>query len=420
MPIIFGTTYLYLYTPSYTCMRNNIIESLKSIGIPNENIETLYWVIVTIGIILLFYCCRVVSRRMIVPLIRKVTRRTKSQWDDILLNDDTIVAAFKLIPAIIIAATLPFLAENKEGTAYILTESFCNIYLVIVSVQLVCTILSSVNQLFNKAEKTKNHTLQGVFQMLKIAAICIGAIIIFSIMLDSNPTKILAGLGASAAVLMLVFKDSIMGLVAGVQLSANDMLRPGDWITMPKYNADGFVIDVNLTTIKVQNWDKTIITIPPYALISESFQNWRGMWDSGGRRIKRSILLDMNSIRFCSDSQLKMFAEKGYITEEINCNGPVVNLTVFRTWLERWLGNHPGVNSEMIFMVRQLEPTPKGLPLELYFFFNGTNWVPYEHLQSEIFEYLFALLPEFGLKAFQSPAGNDFNNAEGRIPRHLF
>lgn len=401
-------------------MRNSLIEILRRAGIPNESLETLYWIIITVAIIMLFYCSQVISRRIFVPLIRKVTRKTKSQWDDILLSDSAITTAFKLFPAIIITAMLPFLAENKESTIYTITENFCNIYLVVVSVQLVCTILSSVNQLFSQAEKTKNHTLQGVFQMLKIAAICVGAIIIFSIMLDSNPTKILAGLGASAAVLMLVFKDSIMGLVAGVQLSANDMLRPGDWITMPKYDADGFVIEVNLTTIKVQNWDKTIITIPPYALISESFQNWRGMWDSGGRRIKRSILIDMNSIRFCSESQLKSFAEKGYITEEINCNEPVVNLTVFRTWLEKWLSNHPKVNSEMIFMVRQLEPTSKGLPLELYFFFNGINWVPYEHLQSEIFEYLFALLPEFGLKAFQSPAGNDFTHSEGRIPRHLF
>lgn len=401
-------------------MRNSLIESLKSMGIPNENIETLYWVVIAIGIILLFYCSRVISRNIIVPLIRKVTRKTKSQWDDILLSDKVLLTAFKLIPAIILTAMLPFLADSKESTAYTITDNLCSIYLVIVSVQLVCAILSSVNHLFNKAEKTKNHTLQGVFQMLKIAAICIGAIIIFSIMLDSNPTNILAGLGASAAVLMLVFKDSIMGLVAGVQLSANDMLRPGDWITMPKYDADGFVVEVNLTTIKVQNWDKTIITIPPYALISESFQNWRGMWDSGGRRIKRSILLDMNSIRFCDENQLKMFAEKGYLTDEINSSEPVVNLTVFRTWLEKWLGNHPKVNSEMTFMVRQLEPTPKGLPLELYFFFNGTNWVPYEHLQSEIFEYLFALLPEFGLKSFQSPAGLDFNNNERRIPRHLF
>jgi miniconductance mechanosensitive channel len=203
---------------------------------------------------------------------------------------------------------------------------------------------------------------------------------------------------------MLVFKDSIMGLVAGVQLSANDMLRPGDWITMEKYGADGMVQDVSLTTVKVQNWDKTITTIPPYALVSESFQNWRGMFDSGGRRIKRSIFIDMNSVAFCTAEQTKELADKGLIAAT---HENMVNLTVFREWVEMWLKNHQKVNKGMITMVRQLQPTAQGLPLELYFFFDGTAWVDYEHLQAEVFEYLLATLPQFGLKAFQSPTGND-------------
>jgi miniconductance mechanosensitive channel len=248
--------------------------------------------------------------------------------------------------------------------------------------------------------------------MLKIVAICIGAIIIVSIIIDKDPTKLLAGLGASAAVLMLVFKDSIMGLVAGVQLSANDMLRPGDWIEMPKYGADGTVIDVTLTTIKVQNWDKTITTIPPYALVSDSFQNWRGMFDSGGRRIKRSIYIDMNSVKFCDKEQLEAFAKKGMLTETEN-SGHEVNLTLFRQWLEEWLRKHPKVNKEMIIMVRQLQPTPQGTPLELYFFFNGTAWVDYEHFQAEVFEYILAMIPEFGLRVFQTPAGNDIKGYIG-------
>ena len=199
-----------------------------------------------------------------------------------------------------------------------------------------------------------------------------------------------------------------MGLVAGVQLAANDMLRPGDWIEMPKYGADGFVIDVTLTTVKVQNWDKTITTIPPYALVSDSFQNWRGMFDSGGRRIKRSIYIDMTSIGFCDDKQLKQLVEKGYIKENIKNRS--VNLTLFREWLEEWLRNHPQVNKDMIILVRQLQPTSQGLPLELYFFFDGTMWIPYEHLQAEIFEYIYALLPEFGLRTFQSPTGSDLKD----------
>ena len=220
--------------------------------------------------------------------------------------------------------------------------------------------------------------------------------------------NILTGLGAMAAVLMLVFKDTILGLVAGVQLSANDMLRPGDWITLPKHDADGMVLEVTLTTVKVQNWDKTITTIPPYVLVSESFQNWRGMFDSGGRRTKRSLYIDMNSIGFCTKEQIEKFAEKGWL-KGMEENEEIVNLTVLRNYLDIYLRNNKRVNQDMILMVRQLQPTPQGLPLELYFFSADTAWVAYEHLQADVFEHLIAMLPQFGLKAFQSPAGADFS-----------
>lgn len=259
----------------------------------------------------------------------------------------------------------------------------------------------------------KNRTLKGVFEMFKIIALCIGAIIIISIVIDKNPANILTGLGAMAAVLMLVFKDPIMGLVAGVQLSANDMLRQGDWITLPKHGADGMVTEVTLTTVKVQNWDKTITTIPPYALVSESFQNWRGMFDSGGRRIKRSLYIDMNTVGFCSKEQIEKFREKGWL-KGIECtDGQVVNLTVLRNYLDIYLRNNERVNHEMIFMIRQLQPTPQGLPLELYFFSADTAWVAYEHLQADVFEHILAVMPEFGLKVFQAPAGNDLTGLTG-------
>ena len=306
-------------------------------------------------------------------------------------------------------AALPMLA-HESSMLYGIASKVCNIYIIVIFVKLCCGVLTSLYQISSQAKKTKNHTIQGVFQMLKIVIICIGLIYVTSIIIDKDPTNLLAGLGASAAVLMLVFKDSIMGLVAGVQLSANDMLRPGDWITMDKYGADGMVQDVSLTTVKIQNWDKTITTIPPYALVSESFQNWRGMFDSGGRRIKRSIFIDMNSVAFCNDEQVEKLKKSGLFTG--NEKNPV-NLTVFREWLELWLKNHPKVNKGMITMVRQLQPTAQGLPLELYFFFNGTAWVDYEHLQSEVFEYITATLPQFGLKAFQSPTGNDIKGFAG-------
>lgn len=397
-------------------MDNHLTTLLRRIGIEGDSVGILYWLVVLLGVILLIYCSRFLCSRIVIPFVRVLTQKTASRWDDVLLNDRTLKSICNLIVALAFIALIP-LIFNNEGIIYLFAIKLCWVYLTIITVQLACNLFTSFNQISSEAEKTRNHTLQGVFQMLKIVAICIGAIIVASIIIDKDPMKLLAGLGASAAVLMLVFKDSIMGLVAGVQLSANDMLRPGDWITMPKYDADGCVIDVTLTTVKVRNWDNTISTIPPYALVSDSFQNWRGMWDSGGRRIKRSIFIDMNSIAFCSEKQKERLIANGYLKE--NKNGKIVNLTAFREWLEEWIRNHPSVNKDMVTMVRQLQPTQQGLPLELYFFFNGINWVPYEHLQSEIFEYVLATIPEFGLRAFQAPAGSDFTN-NSRIPLHLY
>lgn len=381
-------------------------ELLKGLEINTGHNELLQWGIIIVGAFLLFYICDFIGKKIIAPAVQRFTRTTSNTWDDILLNNDTIKNLCRLVPGIIANIVLPFILE-AESSVLLFCLKLCKAYVAIIGVGLLCTIFTSLYRLSNESEKTKDHTLQGVFQMLKIVVISIGAIIVVSIFFDKDPSNLLAGLGASAAILMLVFKDSILGLVAGIQLSANDMLRPGDWITMPKYEADGFVIDVTLTTVKVQNWDKTITTIPPYALVSDSFQNWRGMFSSGGRRIKRSIFIDTNSITFCEGELRDNLIKKGLINADDNKQ--YVNLTLFREWLENWLRNHPAVNQEMILLVRQLQPTVQGLPLELYFFSSDTNWIAYEHLQAEIFEYLFAVLPEYGLKAFQSPAGTDFH-----------
>ena len=378
---------------------------LEYYSIASGEYRLIHWLIIAICILLVFLLSGFVRNKVFIPIIKSFTKKTRNRWDDILLSNDVLKSAFNLVPPVLLIALLPALI-NDSGKMYAVFMRILAIYITIVSVKLACSILSSLYKLSNEYEKTKNSTLQGVFQMLKIVAISVGAIIIISIIIDSNPLRILAGLGASAAVLMLVFKDSIMGLVAGVQLSANDMLRPGDWIQMPKYGADGNVVDVSLTTVKVQNWDKTITTIPPYALVSDSFQNWRGMFDSGGRRIKRSIFIDMNSIRFCNEKEIEKYKKNGWLKEDRNDN--VVNLGVFRNYLEQFLSTHPLVNKELISMVRQLQPTPQGLPLELYFFYNGTTWIPYEHAQADVFEHVFAILPEFGLKVFQSPTGKDF------------
>lgn len=385
-------------------MENNL---LKDLNLNTGNSELLQWAIIIAGAFLLFYICEIIGKRIITPIVRRFTKTTANKWDDILLNNDTLKNLYRLVPGIIASFVLPFILK-ENSSVLIFCLKLCKAYVAIIGVGLLCTIFTSLYQLSHESEKTKDHTLQGVFQMLKIIVISIGAIVVVSIFFDKDPSNLLAGLGASAAILMLVFKDSILGLVAGIQLSANDMLRPGDWITMPKYDADGFVIDVTLTTVKVQNWDKTITTIPPYALVSDSFQNWRGMFNSGGRRVKRSIYIDSNSIRFCDGELKENLIKKGLIKADDDRRQ--VNLTLFREWLEEWLRNHPAINQEMILLVRQLQPTAHGVPLELYFFSSDTVWISYEHLQAEIFEYLFAVLHEYGLKAFQSPAGTDFHD----------
>ena len=243
--------------------------------------------------------------------------------------------------------------------------------------------------------------------MLKLVVVCIGSIIIISTLIDKNPIAILTGLGAGTAILMLVFQDTIKGLVAGIQLMVNDMLRPGDWITVPKYDADGDVIEVTLTTVKVRNWDKTITTVPPYALVNDSFQNWRGMFDIGGRRIKRSINIDMNTVRFCTKEELDNFKKQPWMEGFEATGKEEVNLHIFRHYVEYYLLHHPEVNTEMIMTVRQLQPTAQGMPIELYFFSADTAWLRYEHLQAEVFDHILAMLHIFDLKVFQSPTGQD-------------
>lgn len=386
-------------------------ELLNDLGIETGHNDLIQWGIIIIGAFLLFYIFDFIGKKVVIPIVRRFTKTTRNKWDDILLNNNTIINLCRLIPGIIASVILPFILDGNNSVL-IFSLKLCKAYVAIIGVSLLCSVFTSLYQLSHETEKTKDHTLKGVFQMLKIIVICIGIIIIVSILFDKDPSNLLAGLGASAAILMLVFKDSILGLVAGIQLSANDMLRPGDWITMPKYDADGFVIDVTLTTVKVQNWDKTITTIPPYALVSDSFQNWRGMFNSGGRRIKRSIYIDSNSITFCDGELKENLIKRGLIKADDDRRH--VNLTLFREWLEDWLRNHPAINQDMILLVRQLQPTAQGLPLELYFFSSDTAWISYEHLQAEIFEYLFAILPEYGLKAFQSPAGTDFHDKDNK------
>ncbi len=392
-------------------MNETIQHFLSLLNINVDEHHWIYWTIVVVAIALIVFLADALCRHLFIPIVKRVTRRTRSSWDDVLFNDTLLHDIAHVVPPILIFVLMPMAFSQGHPMLEFLLKVNA-IYLIAVVAKLLCTFLSSLYELSNRRDRFKNHPLKGVYQMLKIVVVCVALIIVVSVLIDKNPGYILTALGASAAVLMLVFKDMILGLVAGVQLSANDMLRPGDWISMPKYGADGDVIEVTLTTVKVQNWDKTITTIPPYALVSDSFQNWRGMKESGGRRVKRSVYIDMRSITFCTEEQMTEFEQRGWLDGVEREDKFTVNLHIFRNYLESYLRSHHRVNQNMIIMVRQLQPTAQGLPLELYFFSDGTDWIPYEHLQSEIFEHVFAVLPTFGLRVFQSPMGIDFSGEE--------
>ena len=380
-------------------------------GVPGDVLEWAYPLAAVFSIWLFAYLCTAVFRFIVMPAVQKVTEKTKAQWDDYLFNRKVMKAFRRMIPPVIWCAALPSVLSSSPLLLSLLMK-VCNIYLVVVVLLFVSEFLRSLYEISEGHTKLRNRPLKGVYQMFNLLAFVLGCILVISIIADKSATAILAGLGASAAVLMLIFKDSILGLVAGVQLSANDMLRPGDWITADKYGANGYVREVSLTTVKVQNFDKTITTIPPYALVSDAFQNWRGMRDAGGRRMKMSVCVDVDTVRFCSNEELDDFVSKGYVPEEryADAGFPVANTQVFREYMYGYLQNHPDVNTDLTIIVRQLQPTPEGLPIELYCFSTFTDWLPFERFQSSVLDYAIVMAREFGLRLYQRPSGRDFKS----------
>ena len=366
---------------------------------------------IAIVLILLFsWLLDLLCRRVIIPAVKKVVDKTKADWDDILFSNAVVGRLCHIVPAAVINGLLPLAFFDKPLIFSALTK-VTEIYLIIAILRFLLSLVRSLYLISENKGADRNRPMKGVFQMIQVIVICVGVILVFSVLFGKSPVDLLVGLGAAATVLMLIFKDTIVGLVSGVQLSANDMLRKGDWIAMPKHGVDGRVEEVNLTTVKVRNWDKTIYTIPPYTLVSESFQNWRGMEaDSQGRRVKRHLKLDMNSVRFCTPDELLKYSKEGLVSDEEMQSG-VANSTVFRRYLLRYLASLPTVNSDMTLMVRQLQPTEYGLPIELYFFTASKVWAKHETDQADIFDYIIAVLPKFGLRVFQSPSGADFKKA---------
>lgn len=385
-----------------------IIHDFLSSFLSENMVQKAFAPVTLVTIAVLAYLAYIFCHSVVAMIVRIITNRTVSTWDNDLFNDRFLKAFSQLAPALLVAYLLPE-AFRGEGKVYVWLTKLTDFYIVWAFVNLANRFLQNLYDAFDKRKKYKIHTLRGVFQIFKLLFVCVGVIIGISILFNKSPLAILTAFGASAAVLMLVFKDTILGLVAGVQLTANDMLKKGDWIVVSKSGANGEVIDVSLTTVKVRNWDNSVTTVPPYTLISESFQNFKPMQQSGGRRVMRSVYIDLNSIKFCSQSQLSELKEKGFIIDEdIEDARHTVNIELLRNYLERYLETNPNVETTMTHMVRQLQPTPQGLPLELYFFTNNTEWVTYEHIQSAIFNHVYAVISEFGLAMYQAPSGNDF------------
>lgn len=387
-------------------INNILIDWLTGIGVGEDYKILITRIIAIIAILLIAFIIDRFCRKLFIPGIRKITSKTESTWDDHLLSDDVLKNLYKMITPIVTISLIPFVLINESDLRALIIK-LCWIYIIILGIKLACSFISSLYAISSEHEKYKNHSLKGFFQMIKLVVICIGTIIIISTLINKNPLTILASLGAGTAILMLVFQDTIKGLVAGIQLMVNDMLRPGDWITMPKYGADGDVLEVTLTTVKVRNWDQTITTVPTYSLINDSFQNWRGMFEAGGRRVKRSLNIDMNTIRFCTKQEMESYNQQPWMKGFKETGNEEVNLHIFRHYVDYYLRNHPVVSKDMTLLVRQLQPTPEGLPIELYFFSADTRWANYEQLQAEVFDHIIAKLHTFDLKVFQSPSGLD-------------
>ena len=404
----------------------------------NFSAESAYfWTLSTSGVLiaLIIIVATLVLRRILLKVCLSWIKKNKYRWDDALLDNQVINKISWFIPIILVLLSLDSLLP-ADSSIYVFLKRMTMVFFVIVTVLSINALLSAVADIYRLLKKKRADVLQGFIDAGKIVTYIFGIIFIVSIFSGMSPWGIISVLGGMTAVTMLVFKDTIVGFVASIQLTTTDMVRVGDWVELPAYGADGDVISMSIHTIRVQNWDKTITTVPTYALVANSFKNWRGMSESGGRRIKRALMLDINSIRFCDTDLLERFAHirlledylagKSAELEEFNrthdfednnllINGRrQTNIGVFRAYVIAYLKNNPLIKQDMTFLVRQLPSSQYGLPLEIYVFSSDQRWAYYENIQADIFDHLFAALPDFDLRAFQNPSGFDMRQINCR------
>ncbi len=380
-------------------------------------------ILLGLAVLLLAILANWIAKRVLLTALHRFVRRTRTDWDDVLQEKSFFTRLSHIAPALVIYSSATLFPQRSDFITNVAVA-----YMGLVGLLAVDALLNAVVSVYNRFEISRSRPIRGYLQALKAFIFVIGGIAILGTLIDQSPWKLLSGIGALTAILLLVFKDSILGFVASIQVSVNDMVRIGDWIEMPKYGADGDVVDISIQCVKVRNWDKTITTIPTYALVADSFKNWRGMEESGGRRIKRAIYIDMTSVEFCSPEMIERFKKFAFLgtyieetlteIEEYNdkmgfdlsekINGRrLTNLGTFRAYIREYLRNHPKVHSGMTLLVRHLPPTEHGLPIEIYVFTNDIRWAEYESIQANIFDHILAVIPEFKLRIFQSPSGSD-------------
>lgn len=395
-------------------------------GIKESVAVYLSYTILTLEIILICIIGNLVINKIILKLLKRVILKNKYKWDNIMWERKVFHRLANLFPGIIVYIFAPMFNNVMS-----IINRGASVYLLIAVVLIVNALLDAVDDIYRFYPISKVRPIKGLLQVVKIVFYIIIGIVTVGTLMNQNPLILLGGIGAVAAVFSFVFKDSILGFIAGIQLTSNDMLRIGDWIEMPKYGADGDVIDITLNIVKVQNFDKTIVTIPAYALVSDSFKNWRGMIEFGGRRIKRAIYIDVNSICFCTPEMIEKFKKINYlkdyvenkvkeldtynksisIEENLKINGKhMTNIGTFRAYIQHYLNNHPQLHKQMTYMVRQLPPGETGLPIEIYAFTGTTKWDEYEGIQADIFDHILSIADEFELRIFQNPTGYDMKN----------
>ncbi len=408
-------------------------EVLTGLGLSEDQATFAMRMLSLVVLFVAAYLVHQLTKLIVIRIFTGWAKKTKTLWDDLMVENRVLSRVAQIAPVILVSILAPILFEGDSQWTGLVDKAVI-LYLIVVVVLIVDSVLNLILNVYQKHPLAKQFPIKGLVQAVKLIAILFAIIMMIAEIIGESPVVLLSGLGAMTAVLLLVFRDAILGFVAGIQLSANNMVSPGDWIEMPKYGADGDVIDVTLTTVKVQNWDKTITSIPAYALVQDAFKNWKGMSETGGRRIKRALYIDIQSIGFLTEDVTETFRGyrflKRYLeekTEEIATHNRMIrdsvnlkvdgraltNIGTFRAYCISYLRNHPKVRQDLTLLVRQLEPTPHGLPIQIYCFTNDIVWANYESIQSDIFDHLFAVLPEFDLRAFQEPSGYDFRALAG-------